>query len=619
MIVGLVGRIAFGQPIQNSGAIDMIGLRTLLFMFIVTMAPVSALAQATLDWRSWSQAEFASAKSQNKLVLLDLKAVWCHWCHVMDTVTYKDPEVVRLLNTHFVVIRADQDANPDLSSRYGDWGWPATILFTADGGELAKIRGYRDPEQMASILTAFIKEPTPGPSVEIALPVIPATQSFLAKEQRTRILSTLQEVYDKTYGGWGGDQKFIHTDAMDFALTQAAGGDAEANQSVRQTLDAALALMDKEWGGLFQYSDQPDWRSPHYEKIMWYQAQGLRQYAQAYGLLGDSRYRDAARAIAGYLNNHLKSPDGAFFTSQDADFSPALHGKEFYALSDSARRKLGEPPIDRNIYSRENGWAITGLAAFSDMTGDQAALEQAITAARWIITNRSIAGGGFTHGAKDRAGPYLGDTLAMGEAFLALYGSTGDRTWLERAMAAGDFIAARFKARIGFSPAQSPELDTGAFLVPALNVEEQGQVARFFNLLHRYAGKERFGDLADHAMRYLASDHVTGMPRLLAGVLLADEQLAIEPMHVTVVGHRDDPKAADLHRSARAIAEFYRRIDWWDTREGPMINTDVQYPELDEAAAFACSAQLCSRPAFSGQELAQVLSEMAALRVTERR
>jgi uncharacterized protein YyaL (SSP411 family) len=506
-----------------------------------------------------------------------------------------------------------------LSSRYGDWGWPATILFTADGGELAKIRGYRDPEQMASILTAFIKEPTPGPSVEIPLPIIPAAQSFLGKDQRDRILSTVRDAYDKSYGGWGGDQKFIHTDAMDLALAQAASGDAQAKQMVRQTLDAALALMDKEWGGLFQYSDQPDWLSPHYEKIMWYQAQGLRQYAQAYGLFGDSRYRDAAGAIAGYLTGRLRSPDGAFFTSQDADFSPAMHGKEFYALSDSARRKLGEPPIDRNIYARENGWAITGLTAFSDMTGDQAALDQAIVAARWIIANRSIAGGGFTHGDKDRAGPYLGDTLAMGEAFLALYASTGDRAWLEQAMAAGDFIAAHFKAKIGFNTAQSPELDSGALLAPALNVEEQGQVARFFNLLHRYAGKDKFGELADHAMRYLASDHVTGMPRLLAGVLLADGQLAIEPMHVTIVGHRDDPKAVVLHNSARAIADVYRRIDWWDTREGPMINADVQYPELDEAAAFACSAQLCSRPAFSAQELSQVLIEMAALRVVERK
>lgn len=596
----------------------MLKVRALLVLIVLLAAPASVRAEAALDWRSWTADEFAAAKSQNKMVLLDLKAVWCHWCHVMDEVTYRDPEVIRLLKEHFIVIRADQDANPDLSSRYGDWGWPATILFAGDGSELAKIRGYRDPEQMASILNAFIKEPTPGPSVEISLPIIVAKDAFLDKARRDRLLAVFDEAYDKSYGGWGNTQKFIHTESMDYLLAQAAKGDVRASEGARQTLDAALALMDKEWGGLYQYSDQPDWQSPHYEKIMWYQAQGLRQYALAYGVFGDSKYRDAAAAIANYLATHLTSPAGAFYTSQDADFSPSLHGAAFYALNDIERRKLGEPPIDRHVYARENGWAITALAAFSDMTSDGKALAQAISAANWIIANRSLTEGGFAHGDKDRAGPYLGDTLAMGEAFLALYASTGDKAWLERAIAAGDFIATRFKAKVGFNPAATPELATGAFLVSALNVEEQGQVARFFNLLRRYSGKDDFAALAAHAMRYLASDHVTGMPRLLAGVALSDDQLAIEPVHITIVGHRDDPKAISLHAAARAIPELYRRVDWWDKREGPMINPDIEYPELDEAAAFACSAQLCSRPAFSAAELKHVLVEMAKLRVVER-
>jgi len=585
-----------------------------LVVALVLLAPAPLCAETTLDWRSWSATEFASAKAQKKLVLLDLKAVWCHWCHVMDEVTYRDPNVVKLLNDHFIVIRADQDANPDLSSRYGDWGWPATILFAGDGSELAKIRGYRDPEQMTSILNAFIKDPTPGPSVEIALPVIPAQEAFLSKTQRARLLSNFSEAYDKTYGGWGAAQKFIHVDSMDYALSEAAKGDESARQIVRKTLDAALSLMDKEWGGLFQYSDQPDWQSPHYEKIMWYQAQGLRQYSQAFALLGDQKHRDAARQIVTYLTTHLKAEEGAFYTSQDADVSSSMHGKEFYALNDNERRKIGEPRVDKNIYSRENGWAISGLAAYADATGDSDVLAQAVAAANWTVRNRSLDNGGFSHGDRDRAGPYLGDTLAMGEAFIALYASTGDRSWLERAIRAGDFIAAKFKANIGFSTAVSPELDTGAFLVNTLNVEEQGQVARFFNLLGRYSGEGRFSDMARHAMRYLASDHVMTMPRLLAGVLVSDEQLATEPVHVTIVGHRDDAKAMRLHDAARLIAETYRRIDWWDTREGPMINPDVQYPELDEAAAFACSAQLCSRPAFSAAELTEVLAEMAKLR-----
>ena len=106
----------------------------------------------------------------------------------------------------------------------------------------------------------------------------------------------------------------------------------------------------------------------------------------------------------------------------------AMPGKSFYALSAEERAKLGrEPRIDTNIYARENGWAISGLLAFYNATGDQTALRAAERAARYILANRAIEGGGFRHGERNSAGPYLGDTLAMGQAALDLYAATGDR------------------------------------------------------------------------------------------------------------------------------------------------------------------------------------------------
>jgi hypothetical protein len=93
-----------------------------------------------LDWQSWSPENFARAKAEGRFVILDLEAVWCHWCHVMESTTYQDPKVVELLKSKFITVRVDQDANPDLSNRYGDWGWPATIVFAADGSEIAKRR-----------------------------------------------------------------------------------------------------------------------------------------------------------------------------------------------------------------------------------------------------------------------------------------------------------------------------------------------------------------------------------------------------------------------------------------------------------------------------------------------
>src|SRR5688572_2322905 len=91
-----------------------------------------------VSWQPWSEQLFARAKAENKMVLLDLGAVWCHWCHVMEETTYADPEVARLLGEKFIAVKADQDADPDLSRRYEDYGWPATIIFGPDGKELIK-------------------------------------------------------------------------------------------------------------------------------------------------------------------------------------------------------------------------------------------------------------------------------------------------------------------------------------------------------------------------------------------------------------------------------------------------------------------------------------------------
>src|SRR5207248_2853241 len=120
----------------------------------------------SIHWQPWSDDVFARAKSENKFVFMDLEAVWCHWCHVMDDITYRDPNVIALMNQRYIAVKVDQDSRPDLSNRYENYGWPATVVFNADGGEIVKRQGYIPPKPMAALLAAIIKDPTPGPSVE---------------------------------------------------------------------------------------------------------------------------------------------------------------------------------------------------------------------------------------------------------------------------------------------------------------------------------------------------------------------------------------------------------------------------------------------------------------------
>ncbi|MGH1351776.1 MAG: hypothetical protein ACRBBN_13365, partial [Methyloligellaceae bacterium] len=384
----------------------------------------------------------------------------------------------------------------------------------------------------------------------------------------------------------------------------------------KQTLDAALNLFDPVWGGVYQYSDKVDWKSPHYEKIMSYQSQYMRHYTQAYSLWGDQKYLDAAKNIYRYLTTLMKDNKGAFYTSQDADLNTEIDGKKFYALNAEERKKLGMPRIDKNIYARENGWVITGLVALYNVTSDPKILAEAETAMNWIIQARQIKGGGFRHGASDKGGPYLGDNLAVGQAALDLYGATGNRKWLKLAANTGTFIGRTFKNKAGgYITSAVSSSNVGVFAKPVVQIEENIQLARFLNTLNRYHGSKEYRDQAEHVMRYLVAEEVTKMRRFLIGIVLADDELSIEPAHITIVGKKGDPAAQKLHKAARELPIAYKRIDWWDKAEGPMINPDVKYPELEKAAAFACSNNVCSLPVFDPANLNTQVTKMMSLRV----
>jgi uncharacterized protein YyaL (SSP411 family) len=588
-------------------------VRVLAFA-IAAFTMSSSFASEPIKWNGWSDELFSRATAEKRFVILDLEAVWCHWCHVMEKTTYADPEVTELLASKYIPVRVDQDANPDLSSRYGDWGWPATIVFAPDGTEIAKIRGYIEPSRMQALLKAIIDDPSPGPSVGEAFEIKPSASVFLTKEQRAELIKNVDESYEDSLGGWGENQKYIDPDSMDYAMSRAEAGDDVAASRARQTFDAATALIDPVWGGVFQYSEGGSWTKPHFEKIMSFQAQYLRQYSQAYALWKDEKYLTAARDIERYLAGFLISPDGAFYVSQDADLDHDTDGHKYYALGEPERRKLGMPRIDKNLYARENGWAIIGLTAFYNITNDPKVLAIAERTAKWVNDNRAIAGGGFRHGDKDRGGPFLGDTLAMGQASLDLYAATGNRDWLAQAGKAGDFIGATFRDEAGgFFSSRTSEGKVGVFAKPPKHSDDQIQVARFMNLLDRYFGNDVYRDYASHAMRYLTSV-AAEMARPMPGVLLADQELAVEPTHMTIVGHKDDPRAQALHATARGYPARYKRLEWLDLREGKLPNPDVEYPDLGEPAAFACSNRICSYPSFNAEELAATVQQMAKLK-----
>jgi uncharacterized protein YyaL (SSP411 family) len=487
-----------------------------------------------IDWQEWSAESFAKAKKENKLVIMDVEAVWCHWCHVMDAKTYHNPRVASLINKHFVAIRVDQDAHPDISNRYEDYGWPATIIFDSEGKEIVKRRGYIGPKFMGWFLEAVIAEPTADAHDNKQETVKVGLTTSLNDEQKKMLMTRYDFIYDKKHAGWGRRQKFIHSDSIEYAMVLAqnkAKNKAKNSENkkyekrAKDTLDAARALIDPEWGGVYQYSDEADWQSPHFEKVMLIQTDALRLYAMAYELWGRKKDLQSALKISTYLVRFLRSPEGVYYTSQDADLNDKIDGHAFFSLKDKQRKELGIPRVDKHIYSRENGWVLSALLALYSATGEKTYLTQAKHIADWVIGHYSVKDkGGFQRDANSNTAIFLADTLAMGQGFLDLYEATNEQSWLSKAEAALIFINKNFKDPAGGYSTRAMS-DNNLLLTPVKHINSQILMARFANKVYRYTGNKRHRELALHTMRYLTSADLTQQRRLLAGILLTDYEI----------------------------------------------------------------------------------------------
>jgi uncharacterized protein YyaL (SSP411 family) len=591
-------------------------LKWVISIALLGLIGAAPATQPEINWVPYSADVFAQAKKEHKLIILDLHAVWCHWCHVQDKETYSNPEVQKLINDNYLAIGVDQDSRPDISNRYEDWGWPATIIFNSDGQAIVKRQGYIEPDKMIALLKACIADPTVGPSAEPQKAVRAASTAALSSKDSERLIKAMGTFYDPVHGAWGvgpNAQKFVDADLIEYSTLQAMRGDMEARQRIQQTLTSALKIMDPAWGGVYQYSTNDDWEHPHYEKIMSYQTQDMLTYARSYAIWHFSDYLGAAEGIHHFLTTFLMSPDGAFYTSMDADQIDGVHSTAYFALDDEQRRRQGIPRVDIHQYSRENGWAISSLVALHEYGGDEKALEEAKTAAEWVIAHRSLDGGGFRHDEKDAAGPYLGDTLSMGRAFLALYQNSADQKWLKLANAAGLYIEKNFVSTDPLLPGVSTSIVLPESSEPnGQEMDENVSVVRFARLLYAYTGVETHQTLAERAMKYLASPEVAGAVRLGPGLLIANQEMSSDPPHIVVVGSKTDSAAKALYSQVVSWPVSYKRIEWYDAAEGPLMRMDVEYPTMPKAVVFVCANGACSSPISDETKLKAKLASLAA-------
>jgi len=339
-----------------------------------------------IRWHEWGSEAFATAQRENKPMLLDIGAVWCHWCHVMDRESYDDPEVAAIVNEHFVAVKVDRDERPDIDSRYqsavqavsGQGGWPLTAFLTPDGKPFyggtyfPPNDGYGRPSfrrVLLSIANAYKEKH--GDVVEQAAMVenaIVQAESFHGRSGRVSgsVVEAIQEsafkMFDPQHGGFGSAPKFPHPSALDLLIERYSrvaslrdGGvrpytnpaefrsagqpgaavptkDKELQNLIVTTLEhmALGGVYDQLAGGFHRYSVDERWVVPHFEKMSYDNSELLKNYVHAYQATGEKFFADVARDIIRWMDEWLSDRErGGFYASQDADINMDDDGDYF--------------------------------------------------------------------------------------------------------------------------------------------------------------------------------------------------------------------------------------------------------------------------------------------------
>ncbi|HLI75986.1 MAG TPA: thioredoxin domain-containing protein [Acidobacteriaceae bacterium] len=304
-----------------------------------------------VDWHEWNEEAFAKAEREGKPVLLDIGAVWCHWCHVMDRESYENANIAGLINEQFIAVKVDRDERPDVDTRYqaavaaisGQGGWPLTAFLTPEGkpyfggtyfapeerygrpsfervlrSMAAAYRHQRDEveESAASVMTAVEQNETfSGPEGKLG-PVL-----------LDKILESMVSQFDPRHGGFGSQPKFPHPGALDLLIDAALRPGPQAQRcreivSTTLTRMAAGGIHDQLAGGFHRYSVDERWVVPHFEKMAYDNSELLRVYTHAFQTFLNPEFARTAAGILGWMDEWLSDRErGGFYASQDADES----------------------------------------------------------------------------------------------------------------------------------------------------------------------------------------------------------------------------------------------------------------------------------------------------------
>ncbi|MDQ3207693.1 MAG: thioredoxin domain-containing protein [Gemmatimonadota bacterium] len=329
-------------------------------------AYLQSAAHQPIHWYPWGPDAFAAAQSADRPVLLDIGAVWCHWCHVMDGESYENPELASFLNENFVCIKVDRDERPDVDARYQravqtltrQGGWPLTAFLNPKGevffggtyfppdGQYGR-PGFRSV--LASVLDAYRARPDQVEAQAQAIRRVLEEQldesapGQVGPEMLDAAVDQMARIFDPVNGGFGSQPKFPHPGALTLLLHRWYD---QPSEQVRTIIDRTLqgmargGMYDQLAGGFHRYSVDARWVVPHFEKMSYDNSELLKAYLDAHALFGTEEYAEVSRGIVRWIREEMADPEGGYAASQDADVGLDDDGDYFTWTRDEAAAVL---------------------------------------------------------------------------------------------------------------------------------------------------------------------------------------------------------------------------------------------------------------------------------------
>jgi uncharacterized protein YyaL (SSP411 family) len=647
-----------------------------------------------VDWFPWGEEASSKARSEDKPIFLSIGYAACHWCHVMERESFEDEETAAFLNEHFVAIKVDREERPDLDAIYmdavqamtGQGGWPMSAFLTPDGrpffagtyfpkepahgmpsfrqvleGISEAWRGRRDDleRQAGRVVDAISRAASLEASIE------PLTDAIASEA-----IATLGQAFDPTWGGFGPAPKFPQPMTLEFVLRMVVRGSPDARSMLTTTLDrmASGGVYDQLGGGFARYSTDARWLVPHFEKMLYDNAQLAQLYTRAWQVTREDRYRRIATETLGYLLREMRHPDGGFFSSQDAD-SEGVEGKFFVwswedlvaivgerratelgatpegnwegtnilwlprgpndveDLAEARAALLGvrerrvRPATDDKILTAWNAMAIQALAEASSAFGEPSYLEDAVGAADFVVAHLRAPDGRLLRSWRDGTpgGPgYADDHALLASAALALYARTGDLRWFREATRLAEELERLFADpdRGGFFQTGA---DVGALVVRPKELYDNAVPAgnsAAADVLLRLSLLTGDGDLERRGLSSirLVRDALGRAPTAFGHTLCALD-LALGPSHeVAIVGRADDPSTRAMVDEVVAVRFLPNTVvaiaDPGDRSSPEAVPLLRDRPQIDgRPTAYVCRRFACRLPVTTPEDLAAQLAE----------